>query len=467
MHMPRFGGYISHAVVLTAGMLSLSNQPVQAGVVEKGNGFGMGCMATLSGTIVSGDLERVQEALSERPRYAGKLCLNSGGGSYHEGLRLAAWFREEYVATAIGRNAHCESACAIAFMGGTAFTESDIGDLPDRTLHPLGMLGFHAPRLVVPDGNYAKDNVSEAYDTAISSIEGLMRMASSIWFQQTLTVEMLATQPRYMRYIKTVGEASQWGIAISPVIERRQITINDIWRACANIDGFLLDKTPNVERGDDDGITASLNNGEFRAEVENGFRQEGATGCNISYAVANTSAYREFDWGGYASINDIWPLWAYQFYTPETPIKQIALKNDTVMEFGPQPDVSTTQDFNGRCVVLTLERIVDSDFCKMSRLLIRGDDLRVDRTDTYVWPSGARTVLTKLDRGKSNGDVRLNGVLVPNWWDDTDTNRAERAVRDIVDEGQKYRSRIGCFKNTESGNFFCFIDNIDVRTSQL
>src|SRR5690606_33162632 len=49
------------------------------------------------------------------------VTLNSPGGDYIEGLRLAALMRERAIATVVEANAECYSACAFAFLGGTGY----------------------------------------------------------------------------------------------------------------------------------------------------------------------------------------------------------------------------------------------------------------------------------------------------------------------------------------------------------
>ena len=49
-----------------------------------------------------------------------RLCLNSRGGSYEEGLAIAKFLTESTVGTALTPNAVCASACALVFMAGSA-----------------------------------------------------------------------------------------------------------------------------------------------------------------------------------------------------------------------------------------------------------------------------------------------------------------------------------------------------------
>lgn len=74
------------------------------------------------------------------------VTLNGPGGNYTEGLGLADFFRANNIATVIESGAECFSACAFAFLGGTAYSSNDrIGQYVDRIIEPGGILGFHAP----------------------------------------------------------------------------------------------------------------------------------------------------------------------------------------------------------------------------------------------------------------------------------------------------------------------------------
>ncbi len=74
------------------------------------------------------------------------LTMNGLGGNYAEGLALADFLREKHIATVVERGAYCYSACAFAFLGGSALsTQEGIGTYIDRMIEPGSTLGFHAP----------------------------------------------------------------------------------------------------------------------------------------------------------------------------------------------------------------------------------------------------------------------------------------------------------------------------------
>lgn len=74
------------------------------------------------------------------------LTLNGPGGNYYEGLALADFLRANHITAVIERGMECYSACAFAFLGGSAYSSmSRYGTYVDRQIEPGAILGFHAP----------------------------------------------------------------------------------------------------------------------------------------------------------------------------------------------------------------------------------------------------------------------------------------------------------------------------------
>src|SRR5262245_30641935 len=76
------------------------------------------------------------------------LCLNSPGGNFMEGLRIAKYLltvaADHEVTTYVENGAACYSACALIFLAGR-FNDRGGETYPARFLHVGGRLGFHAP----------------------------------------------------------------------------------------------------------------------------------------------------------------------------------------------------------------------------------------------------------------------------------------------------------------------------------
>ena len=252
------GNRASHslfAVVLNLLVLLLVLTPAEAARIEPHQSPEMGCDILVSGTITAGDAQALRRAISTsdldigktlnaplstepligmRPADRARVCFNSNGGSFVEGLEIAKLLIEYRKGSAVGENMACESACALAFMGGsTAVSSVEGSDSADRVLHPRGLLGFHAPSITVPNGQYDEATVAQAYGVALAALRALSETRHTVFrgyvpgtdqatyfryqFPESLLLEMLGTPPDQMRYLRTVGEASRWDIRIGPI----------------------------------------------------------------------------------------------------------------------------------------------------------------------------------------------------------------------------------------------------------
>ena len=72
------------------------------------------------------------------------IKLSSPGGNLFEGMALGEAIRRARFNAVVGRGTTCASACALAFLGGTARYATGTG--PGRTLEFGGWLGFHGFR---------------------------------------------------------------------------------------------------------------------------------------------------------------------------------------------------------------------------------------------------------------------------------------------------------------------------------
>ena len=450
-------------MLLAVGLVLCLPAPVLAGTITETPDPVMGCRATFSGPVEPGDLAQIETMadLFDAYNIEGdrlRLCLDSPGGNFEEGLRIATLLRERYIGTAVAAGARCESACAIAFMGGTLMTESDIGDLPDRVLHPRGRLGFHAPSLVIPQARYSQANVTNAYDSALKTIGDLLAMGDALWFNRSLGVEMVRTPASAMRYIETVGEASRWGIAVAPVIEPKTLSIRSLARACGNIDSFLLDTPQNLPRLRAEDVEINDEPGDWRAESIDGFRQELATGCSINFAREG-EARDAVAAAGYAYIGDPWPVWAYQFFNPETPLRLLARKDDSQPELSDQPDVTYLRDIAGLCFAIDGAVITATEDCTLTRTLTRGEDMQVYTHDRYQRADGQQTEITITPVPRGVDKVEMDGQ--PSTEDELFAATGQEALEAVEAHGEAlgiYNGARACFVTPGQQTRFCFLD---------
>ena len=197
----------------------LNNQSID---VDSGLGFNLApdgdihCNYLLNGTIEAGDLDRLKAVIKPfADREADKtprLCLNSPGGVYAEGLAISKWLMEENVGTAVPANAICYSACSLMFMGGTYPWKGEI----NRFLHTTGDVGFHAPYVSgLADEKYNNEFVAGAYSEGINAIRELMKLGVGNKVQRfppELMAEMLAKGKDEVFSIDTVGKAIRFRV---------------------------------------------------------------------------------------------------------------------------------------------------------------------------------------------------------------------------------------------------------------
>jgi hypothetical protein len=264
----------------------------------------MGCTMLLSGPIVEGDSERLQQFL-ERENPAGpggspgRLCLNSPGGSYREGVRLAQTILQSWtLGTAIAQGHRCESACAIAFMaGGLSGPEGAFRIRP--IMHPQARLGFHAPSIDIPSGQYSEQQVSQAWNVALQAVAEIAAMRSGAGdafghyeFHELLFYHMLATPPDSMYFINTVERAARYDISVYPVGINSAEPIAAFYNLCRStnfaIDGSMIHAAPASVP-----IMRSPAPDQAEAFFHSGFRAEGTYSCRAELSL-NRLRERDF-----------------------------------------------------------------------------------------------------------------------------------------------------------------------------
>ncbi len=266
----------------------------------------MQCYITLQGPIEPGDVDLIRSALmnflTDHPEDSTlfypnsmnswrKVCFDSPGGSFEEGVEIAQYLHEERIGSAVASGAQCLSACAVAFMGGTNDTRGDGGTIPFRQLHPLGKLGFHSPFIEVPVRNYTSQIVQLAFEGALSNIALLLERADEMHIQRSLVIEMLATPSNEFSYIETVGDASRWGIAIAPVPARDTLEPASVVNACYNQEAFILDKPQNIFFDASD-VIMQTESTRMLGMLSDGFRGELSAPCQITQGQVVLSRLR-------------------------------------------------------------------------------------------------------------------------------------------------------------------------------
>lgn len=141
---------------LSASLLFLCSLGAQAADIDlkTGPGAGPSTMIRLSGPFRQGDTEAMRELLTGLKRQSkaspdemlATVELSSLGGDLNEGLKVGYLFRDYNVATVVRKKDICLSACALAFLGGTAANGAagPSERVPSHRLEIGAKLGFHA-----------------------------------------------------------------------------------------------------------------------------------------------------------------------------------------------------------------------------------------------------------------------------------------------------------------------------------
>ena len=174
----------------------------------------MACYATLTGPLERGDAAKVASVLDEELYHnRGPVCLDSPGGLWAEGLALMELFHERAIPTAVAAGARCESACAIAFLGGST-RQMTASPFRARFLHVEGHLGFHAPYLEVPPGQYDEATVLAAFGRAMEVVTELTAWSERLALSDSFLVHLFSTGQNDMYMIDTVGKAAELSVQL-------------------------------------------------------------------------------------------------------------------------------------------------------------------------------------------------------------------------------------------------------------
>jgi hypothetical protein len=185
---------------------------------------------TFERVVVEGDslLASLDDAYAKSPQAIDGLwppvvCLDSPGGSYVHGIALARYINGRF-ATRIPQNADCFSSCALVFMAGTMvhpdevlsrrwYEEERDHPRPDRVLHPLATLGFHAPYLPEVGLPETLTPAQAVQDVQFAS-SFLLSEAQDMTFPAPLIGEMLRRGPDEFFELTRVGHLNAWEIGL-------------------------------------------------------------------------------------------------------------------------------------------------------------------------------------------------------------------------------------------------------------
>ena len=314
----------------------------------------------LDGPVEAGDSKQVSDAvakMNEAPSNAFRTVfaieLNSDGGSYLEGIELALTLRRLGVGTIVRTGDRCFSSCAIAFLGGssglkdpTPVEEADPlpNQLPDRSLEKGAALGFHAPYLVVTNGEYNAEMVQTAYRAAVLGIARLVEVADQLYVTPAELPKLLAPDRDEVFLVDHVDAVRTLGIAYTDysyqMRDKAGYTRSMIANACINRYYHLQRRSSAPGFGVADAALSEfvegsqlMENGEDSVAIGYRALKQGTADAAVVYMpIAKTLDGNRFIW----CLFTISPSEASTFYKPAGTIEELfgeLGKNKDVWDF--------------------------------------------------------------------------------------------------------------------------------------
>jgi hypothetical protein len=172
----------------------------------------------ITGAIEEGDADRLRAILTRiagtgpSDKRGGRIVaeLSSNGGDVYAGLNMGYLFKEFDVATVVRTRDICLSACALAFLGGTA-SHVPPSHVPDRSIDIGGEVGFH--NFVINPNSASLSSATDArsglvvgFSLARGGASLLMRYASAMALDPGFIARLLGRPAEVFEYIDSDGE---------------------------------------------------------------------------------------------------------------------------------------------------------------------------------------------------------------------------------------------------------------------
>ena len=166
----------------------------------------------VTGEINIGDSEKLELIIDEK--WDTIISFDSLGGNYNEGIKISRLFTKKFAQTIVESGNSCISACAIAFLGGTYNSESDLGRLRSRSISPSANLAFHAPYLNLDDENFNKKDIESAFDYAINVIVDFITFSKEIRIDPIVAARLMKPQRDKLFSVDNISKLGSVGVAL-------------------------------------------------------------------------------------------------------------------------------------------------------------------------------------------------------------------------------------------------------------
>ncbi len=169
----------------------------------------------ITGRFEQGDGDKLRSMLAGLKTKTARIAnqplataeLSSSGGDLLEGLKVGYLFREFEVATLVRKGDICLSACAMAFLGGTASRQPPT-PLPSRTIEIGGQVGFHnftldAAVVQSETKGDATAGIARGFGLGRAGASALIRYAADLGVDPGFIAQLLVRPPDTWLYVDT------------------------------------------------------------------------------------------------------------------------------------------------------------------------------------------------------------------------------------------------------------------------
>jgi hypothetical protein len=304
-------------------------------------------------------------------------------------------------------------------------------------MHPQARLGFHAPSIEIPSGQYSEQQVTQAWNVALQAIAEIVNLRSRevlglvnyYEFHERLLYHMLVTPPDSMYYIDTVEKAAKYGISVYPVGINSAQPLAALFNLCNNSSiangGVMVvyseHHMPRIRFVGPDALEANY---------ESGFGMEGAGGCSLSLSLETLFSERD-------------ALLAGEFVHPHSGTYIMSFDPSTRLDQLPTDIEGTWREFISRLRASAAPAVPAFGSCWLT-----SPTARIVNVNEYAnlrrQPDFAATVLRRLPLGEQVRVPRFDNITIVGQDRDRqscinacqafDRNPRDRAARDIVQQ---------------------------------
>ncbi|TLP69382.1 hypothetical protein FEE96_03630 [Parasedimentitalea maritima] len=197
----------------------------------------------ISGSINPGDTERLK-ALVQATGFSvcsrenqcpsnNTISLNSPGGHLAEAIKMGVYISEQNFSTLIEKDAICESACSLTFLGG--FTNYEGFFFPRRYVHETAKFGVHRPYFELQDGSYSDDVVKQIVGVVNETVTAATTFLLKVGVGANFLQRMYNTPPEQMYRLSPLELSTQRIFVLGRDQRISNLTRRQIFAHCATI----------------------------------------------------------------------------------------------------------------------------------------------------------------------------------------------------------------------------------------